>query len=232
MNRIYKRRFILFILLVGVVIIVHYLGLPNHISLTNIKKNKLLLENYIYNNYIESVLVYIGLYIFLASFALPVSFLMTMAGGFLFGTVKGALYATIGATVGSCMAFLLIRYLIGNWIHDRFGRPLKAFNREMKKHGSSYLLSIHFISVIPLFLVNIVAGLANVGLWTFFWTTIVGIFPGVLVYSFAGRQLTTINSVKDIFSWHIFIAFLGLLILAILPLIFRKRRKKKDDSLF
>lgn len=229
MNKIYKRRFIILAILILIVFIVHYLGLPKYISLENIKKNRLLLEGYIKNNYLEAVLAYIGIFIFLASFALPLSFIMTMAGGFLFGTLYGALYANIGATIGSSIAFLIIRYFIGNWIHDRFGKKLKTFNREFKKHGSNYLLSIHFVSVVPLFLVNIFAGLANVSFWTFFWTTAVGIFPGVLVYSFAGRQITTINSLKDIFSWHILLAFLGLFILAVLPIVFRKRKKKKDD---
>jgi len=227
-NEVYKKRFIILAVFILVVFVVHYLGLASYISIKNIKQNRLLLETYIRYNYFESVLIYISMYIFLTSFALPVAFIMAMAGGFLFGTFKGALYASIGATIGSSIAFLIVRYLIGNWIHDRFGKRLKKFNKELKKYGYSYLLSIHFVSVIPLFLINIFAGLANVSVWTFFWTTFIGVIPGTLVYAFAGRQFNRIDTYRDILSWHVLLAFAGLVVLAILPIVLKKRMRRKN----
>jgi hypothetical protein len=41
---------------------------------------------------------------------------LTIAGGILFGPVWGVVYTIIGATAGASLAFLVSRYIAGNWI--------------------------------------------------------------------------------------------------------------------
>lgn len=228
MKWISKLRITLLCLFIFVIFMFYYLGFSKYITIENIQENKIILQNAIEKNYIEAVAVFMGIYILLTSLALPFAVLLTIVSGFLFGTFWGALYSCIAATIGSSFAFLFVRYLVGHWIHFKFGHRLKRFRREFKEHGYSYLLSIHFAAVVPLFIVNIFASLANVSFWTFFWTTLVGTFPAFLVYAFAGKQFTTIESVRDIFSWQIILAFLILAVLAMMPVILRKLLKKKD----
>ena len=96
---------------------------------------------------------------------------------------------------------------------------MAQFNKAMKLYGKNYLLVIRFVAVIPFFLVNILVGLTNLSLWTFIWTTAIGILPGSLVYTFAGQQLNEIESLRDIFSFNILLAFFFLALLALLPII-------------
>jgi uncharacterized membrane protein YdjX (TVP38/TMEM64 family) len=145
----------------------------------------------------------------------------------LFGTFLGAVYANIGATLGAIGAFLLVRYSFGAALQRKYAQQLVRFNKAMHEEGMSYLLSVHFIAVIPFFLVNILAGLTQVPLWTFIWTTSVGIFPGSLVYAFAGQQLNTIENVRDIFSLKLLLAFLLLAMLAALPILIKKYKKMR-----
>ncbi|MFC1841826.1 TVP38/TMEM64 family protein [Candidatus Dependentiae bacterium] len=225
-----KTKVTVFIVLVLLIFSFYYFGFGKYFTIANIKENRLLLQQYIENNYAKSVALFMGIYILLTSITLPFAVLLTVVAGFLFGTVWGTLYSNISATIGSSIAFLIVRYLAGNWIHFRFGEKLKNFRKEFKKHGYSYLLSIHFTSVVPLFIINIFAALANVSFWTFFWTTSVGTLPGFFVYAFAGKQFTKISAMKDIFSWKIMIAFLCLALLAMTPIFFKrwmKKRKKK-----
>lgn len=122
----------------------------------------------------------------------------------------------MSATIGAVLAFLFSRYLVGTWIHNKYHEKLSRFNQELTQHGSRYLLTLRFIPLFPFFLINIFAGLTKIPLKTFIWTTSLGIFPGSLVYSFAGSQLTNITSVKDVLSVKILLAFcmLGLFVLA------------------
>jgi len=223
-----KRRFIILLSLVLFVIALHYFGVGKYFSLANLKRDRILLKAYIEQNYWSSVFTYMSLYAVLVALAFPVAFVLTISGGFLFGTLHGALYSNISATIGSCVSFLAIKYLIAGWLHKKFDHRLKAFRHELKKYGYSYLLSIHFLSVVPLFIVNIFAALAHVSFWTFFWTTALGTIPGFLVYSFAGQQFSQVESLKDILSWQIILAFSFLILLSILPVIFRRRMKIND----
>lgn len=229
MKWINKVRLTLLCVFILTIFMFYYFGLSTYLTIENIKENRLMLQKAIEKNYAEAVAGFIGIYILLTSLALPFAVLLTIASGFLFGTFWGAVYSCIAAAIGSSFAFLFIRYLVGHWIHFTFGHRLKKFRNEFKEHGYSYLLSIHFAAVVPLFVVNIFASLANVSFWTFFWTTLVGTFPVFLVYAFAGKQFTTIDSVKDIFSWEIILAFSCLIILAMMPVILRRFLKKRDE---
>jgi len=106
----------------------------------------------------------------------------------LFGTVPAAVYINIGATFGATQAFLAARGLAGNWIQGSFQEPLQRFNKEMERHGHSYLLILRILPVLPFFLVNYCAGISKIPLRTFVWTTSLGILPGSLVHTFIGRN--------------------------------------------
>jgi len=221
------------ILVIASVYIAYKIGLERHLTLENLKAQSAYLQTIVLKDYYFSVTLYMLIYFLFIVFSLPATGPMSLIGGFLFGTLRCILYAIIAATDGATVSFLLLRTVFRKTIADTFSSQLNKFREGIDEYGSFYLLILHFLFVFPFFVINALAALANVSVWTFVWTTAVGILPAAFIYAFAGQQITTIQSVKDIFSWHIFIAFLGLLILVILPLIFKKKRKKRDDgSLF
>ena len=67
----------------------------------------------------------------------------------------------IGATIGAIMAFLVARYLIGDWLQKRYAERLASFNKEIAENGYNYLLTLRLIPVFPFFLVNIFAGITK-----------------------------------------------------------------------
>ncbi len=209
------------IILVVMVLLARFSGIEQYINIAWFKAQRLYLQQMVHTYYAQSVLLYIIVYICSVALSLPIAAILTIVGGFLFGTIQGALYADIGATTGAMIAFLMVRYLVGNVLQKHYSTQLARLNGQIKMHGTSYLLTIHFIAFIPFFLINILAGLTQISLWTFFWTTAMGILPGSLVYAFAGRQLTTIKSVGDIFSFNVILAFIFLAILAFIPVIIK-----------
>ena len=136
----------------------------------------------------------------------------------------------ISATTGATLAFLFARYIAGQALQRKYGDKIAKFNDDLERNGWSYLLVLRFIPIFPFFLINIFAGLTKIPLRTFVWTTSLGIFPGSLIYAYAGQQLGTIKTVKDIFSRTILLAFLLLAALAVFPVIYNKVKKLKGNK--
>lgn len=225
------RKILLFLFIVLVIFLFYYFGFSRYFSIESVKINKRILQEFVKNNYSISVLVFMGIYIFLTSFTLPFAVFLTVLSGYFFGAFAGAFYSCISATIGSTIAFLSFRYIAAGFVKNKLKNRMERFDRfrqELKLYGYSYLLSIHFSGVVPLFMVNIFASLAGIDVWTFCWTTAVGTFPAFLVYAFAGKQFGKISSFMDIFTPKILLAFLFLAILVGMPVIFRKIKKRQE----
>ena len=216
-----KKAFFLLALLIGIGIAIRFAGVGQWLTLEYIKTQTTYLQLFIQKHYLLSFMLFIGIYIVEASLALPFAALLTVTGGYLFGTIAGALYTNIGATIGATIVFLLVRYSMGAYVQERYAAPLKQFDALTNRYGNRFLLVARFIVVFPFFLVNLLAGLTSVSVWTFVWTTSLGILPGSLVYSFAGGQLQELQSVNDIFSPMMMLAFAGIAALILVPLILK-----------
>jgi uncharacterized membrane protein YdjX (TVP38/TMEM64 family) len=222
----YKKQIILLAILVAVILFVRLSGASGYLTLENLKKNKELLQHFIEARYFFAVVTYIVVYILTVTFSIPGATVLTLAGGFLFGLLPAIIYANVGATIGAALGFLFARYILGNSIQEKYAPQLERFNRELDENGHLYLLTLRLIPAFPFFLINLLAGLTRVSLKTFFWTTLIGILPGDVVYCFAGNQLNSIESVEDIFSANIIAAFLALALFSLLPVIFKKLRTR------
>jgi uncharacterized membrane protein YdjX (TVP38/TMEM64 family) len=70
--------------------------------------------------------------------------------------------------------------------------------------------------------VNLLSGLTRVKVGTYVVATAVGIIPGSVVYTFAGRQLGTINALSELVSPRLLLAFSLLGLLMLIPVVYRK----------
>ena len=154
---------------------------------------------------------------------------MTLAGGFLFGSFLGTVLVNIGATTGATLAFLAARYLLRDWVEKKFGDRLEPIQAGFEKNAFSYLMTLRLIPAFPFFLVNLVSGLTRVNIGTYVAATSIGIIPGSFVFAFAGRQLGTINSLGEIASPPVLLAFTLLGLLALMPMAYRKFIQKKHS---
>lgn len=214
---------------VVVMVVVWYMGLHKYFSLTALQENRAYLEEAVRTNYMQSVAIFMGICIAVISLGMPGVPPLTMIGGFLFGFVPSALYVSIAATVGTTVSFLLIKYVLSGLIRGKYAQKLERFNEKIASHGAaSYLLTMQLMGVIPYFVINILAALANVSTITFMWTTFVGSLPILFVYAFAGRQLYMVESVSDIFSPSIIALLVLLVLVAMMPLFLKFSRRVTD----
>jgi uncharacterized membrane protein YdjX (TVP38/TMEM64 family) len=196
--------------------------LTAYLSLDVLKANRDKLLVFTEDHYAPAVLLFILLYIVQTAFSLPGATLMTLAGGFLFGSLWAALYVNIGATAGATLAFLAARYLFRDWVEQRFGHRLEAFQAGFAQNAFNYLLTLRLIPLFPFFVVNVLSGLTRMNVGTYVAGTALGIIPGSLAYTFAGRQLGTINSLGELASPRLLLAFTALGLLFLLPVAYRR----------
>ncbi len=224
------KRIILGVIVVALIIGLRFTGIGEKLSLESLQSNAGKLVQYSNQNYLLSVLAYIVIYIVVTGLSLPGATILTLAGGFLYKVFFTVIYVNIAATTGAMLAFLFARYIAGQWIQQRYGDKLAKFNEEVDRNGAYYLLTLRLIPIFPFFLINTFAGLTNVPLRTFLWTTSLGIFPGSLVYAYAGQQLGRIKAVQDIFTGQVLLAFLLLAAFAVLPVIINRIKKTKQKN--
>ncbi|MBN1549112.1 TVP38/TMEM64 family protein [Candidatus Babeliales bacterium] len=219
MNTKYRNRIIILVLLISAFGLLHYFGFTSYLSTTYLKEFAENAREFASDNYMSSVLSFIGLLTLLLAFSIPAGILVPIIGGFLFGWIPGAFYSVIGATLGATCSFLMARYFIGDYIHERYTKRLEKFNTELNNYGYLYLIGLHFFPVTPFFILNILAGATNISAKTFMWTTLVGVTPAYLIYSYIGQQLISIENFTAMVSTKIIAAFIVLKILSLTTLL-------------
>ncbi len=199
-----------------------YFDLGRFLSLAALKDNRDHLLAFTEANYVAAVGLFIVAYVIVTGLSLPGAVILTLAGGFAFGAALGTLFVNLGATTGATLAFLTARYVLRDTVEQKFGKSLRPFQEGFAKNAFSYLLTLRLIPLFPFFVVNLVSGLTRVSAGTYIGATALGIIPGSFVYAYAGRQLGTINSPKEIASPSVISAFVLLGLLALLPVIYKR----------
>ena len=200
----------------------YFFDLMAYLSLDVLKANRDKLLAFTEEHYLPAVALFILIYITQTAFSLPGATIMTLTGGFLFGSVWAALYVNLGATTGATLAFLAARYLFRDWVEQKFGNRLAPIQEGFAQNAFHYLLTLRLIPLFPFFLVNLLSGLTRVKAGTYVAATALGIIPGSLAYTYAGRQLGTINSLAELASARLLLAFTALGLLFLMPVVYRK----------
>ncbi len=222
-----KNKIFLLLLFIAAIVLIRYSPLGSVLTFENLKQHRESLIAVVRSNYAASAATFIVVYVLTTALSIPGAVILTLAGGFLFGTLASTLYVDAGATAGASLAFLSARYLVGNRLQEKYQSQLQRFNGEIERNGTSYLLVLRFIPVFPFFLINFLAGLTKIPIRTFFWTTAVGIIPGTAVFAFAGQQIGSINSPSEILSKQVLAAFVVLALFTLTPVLWKRWKDGK-----
>ena len=199
-----------------------WFDLGAYLTLETVKANRDRLLVFTDEHRAAAVASFVVTYCLVTGLSLPGATILTLVGGFLFGSLLGTVFVNLGATSGATLAFLTARYLLRGWVEQKFGQKLGPIQEGFAKNAFSYLVTLRLVPLFPFFLVNLVSGLTRVRLGTYVIATALGIIPGSFVYAYAGRQLGTINSLKEIASPNVILAFTLLGLLALVPILYRR----------
>ena len=116
--------------------------------------------------------------------------LVAFANGMVYGPIWGTVVTWVGAMLGALVAFALARRA-GRPLVERFveRRHLERLDRRIAAGSVPVLLLVRLLPVVSFNLVNYGVGLTRVPLWTFLWTTGLGILPPTVVMVVMGDNL-------------------------------------------
>ncbi|MBP7952072.1 MAG: VTT domain-containing protein, partial [Sphingorhabdus sp.] len=167
-------------------------------------------------SYAENPWAFIGgffvVYVATAALSLPGASILTLAGGALFGLVTGTIIVSFASTIGATLAFLSSRFLLRDWVQNKFGDKLKGLNDGLERDGAFYLFTLRIIPAVPFFVINLAMGLTKIKMTTFYWVSQIGMLIGTAVYVNAGTQLAQIESTKDLLTPALLGSFVALAI--------------------
>ena len=217
-KKIFTRALILFVAVV-LLILFFVFDLHQKITLEGLKSGLGQLQAWRDAAPFEIALGYFLLYVLTTALSLPGALVLTLAGGAVFGFIEGFLLVSFASTLGATLAFLAARYVLRDWVQQRFGEKLKPINEGIQKEGAFYLFTLRLVPVFPFFLINLLMGLTPMRPLTYYWVSQVGMLAGTIIYVNAGTQLAAIDSLNGILSPAI---IFSLAALGLFPLIAKK----------
>jgi uncharacterized membrane protein YdjX (TVP38/TMEM64 family) len=208
------------VVLIGLgVVAFRYFELGQYLTLDYIKASQEKFQALYLSHRFLVIAVYMAVYIAVTALSLPGAAVLTLAGGGLFGLVIGTVVVSFASTIGATLACLVSRFLLREWVQNKFGDKLAAINAGIAKEGSFYLFSLRLVPVFPFFVINLLMGLTRMPLRTFFWVSQIGMLAGTVVYVNAGKELAKIDSLSGILSPGVLISFA---VLGLFPITVKK----------
>lgn len=212
------------------------LGLDSYVTFEALRDNRGLLMDFVDDHGASAVLLFVAVYAASTALSLPGGAVLTIAAGFLFGSVLGTGAVVVGATTGAIGIFLIARTSLGEALRARAGPALRRMEAGFRENAFSYLLVLRLIPLFPFFLVNIVPAFLGVGLRTYAVATFFGIIPGSFVFASVGAGLGSIFDSMEAFdpahalTPEVVTALVGLSILSLLPVAYKKLKKNSRPS--
>lgn len=222
--------------LAGAALVFFALDLDRYVSLEVLRENRAFLTDYVAGHYLLSALAFVLIYALATGLSVPGAAVLTLSGGFLFGTLLGTVYAVIGATLGATAVFLAARSAFGDLLRRRAGRAVEAMREGFRRDAFNYLLFLRLVPAFPFFLVNLVPAFLGVPTRTYVLATVVGIVPGGFVFASVGSGLGSIFDgsgaigIADVLTTQVVLALAGLGALALLPILLRRWRERRSKT--
>lgn len=167
--------------------------------------------------YVDSCGIF-GPIIYMIMFSvIPSGAIIAIAGGMAFGMGLGTLYTMLGALIGATTAFYISRLLGRDFVMKLTRGRLKSFDEGAARHGFKLILVMRLIPIIPFNLISFGAGLTNMKFRDYMLATVLGIVPGVFVFTNLGDKALDAQSPQFI------MALVILLLLVAVSFIFKKK---------
>ncbi|MBB1199543.1 TVP38/TMEM64 family protein [Enterobacteriaceae bacterium 89] len=189
------------------------------LSLEALKQSHGAVVDWYSQNPFTAVLLYFLLYVLMTALSVPGATLITLLGGAVMPFWQAVVVVSFASTTGALLAMLSSRYLLADWVSQRFPQQMAKVNEGIAREGAFYLFALRLMPLFPFFLVNLLAGLTRLGIARYWWVSQLGMLPATLIYLNAGRALGQLHSLTDILSVGMLLAFA---LVGLLPLVSRR----------
>lgn len=212
-------------------VIMYVFDLYNYLNFESFKVYKDYLKQIVEEKFLLSIFIYIFTYISAVVFFIPVATFMTIIGGFLFGQLLGTCIVVVSATIGAGILFYTAKLASSDLLSKKNIKIIEKMKVGFQENTFSYILTLRLIPIFPFFLVNLASAFFQVSFKIFALGTFLGIIPGTFIYISMGVALEKLSKEKElslnlIFEPKIFLPLLGLGLLAITPVAYKKIIKR------
>lgn len=183
------RRWLPLVLLAVAAVAAYVSGLTQYLSLGFLALKLDQLQAFVAAHQFAAVLMYIAAYIITVALSLPGATSLTLLGAVIFGWKIGTPASVIGATLGATIVFAIVKSSLGSSLERKAGPFAEKLAAGFAQNAFSYLLTLRLAPIFPFFIVNIVAAMLRVDLFTFVLATFLGIIPGTLAFNWLGSSV-------------------------------------------
>ena len=216
-NQIIKSFIIIFFL--ASIMAGFFFDIGQYFSFETIKEQHEKLILLIESNFIFYFILFFFIYIIVTAFALPFAAIKTVLAGALFGLIPGVILTSFASSIGSTLCFLMSRFVLRDFVQNKYSKYLDKINKGIKEDGIYYLFFLRLSPIFPFFIINLVFGLTKMKTMTFYIISQIGMLIGTVVFVNAGVQLSKISSMSDILSFNLILSFI---LIGLVPLIIKK----------
>jgi uncharacterized membrane protein YdjX (TVP38/TMEM64 family) len=213
------KKIVILIVIAVLIVAVKVLNLDQYLTLSYLKGSLDTFKALYENHRVMVITGYFVVYVLTTSLSLPGASPLGIAGGALFGFWTATIVVSFASTIGATLSCSISRFLLRDWIQNKFGDKIAKVNEGIKKEGAFYLFSLRLIPVFPFWMINLVMGLTKMPLPKFYWVSQIGMLPGTMVFVNAGKELGKIDSLKGILSPGLIISFA---LIGIFPIVIKK----------
>ena len=186
------KRFAPLLILLVAVIGVFASGATQYLNLEALQANETALRTFVSQQLPLALLTFTIVYALATAVSLPGAIILTLAGGYLFGTWIGGVATVLGATTGAILVFYAVKTSLGQALRDKAeasGGRLKSVIDGVQAGAFGYILTLRLIPLAPFWLVNVAAALAHAPLRAYALATFIGIMPATFIYSGIGAGI-------------------------------------------
>ncbi len=222
-----------------VIVLIAALGaftVRDYLSFETLRENREALLAYRDAHFAVMVAVFIGIYILIVAFSLPGAAVASVTGGFLFGIAWGTAANVCAASIGATLIFQAARMGLGQSLAakmDASDGTLKRIKEGLNDNEISVLFLLRLVPAVPFFVANLLPALVGVKFRNFVLTTVLGIIPGALVFTWIGVGVGEVfdrggsPDLSLLWEPQVIGPLLGLSALAALPILLKAFRQKK-----
>ena len=227
------RRLLPVVVLALAIVLVFASGLHRYLSFDALRQNRHVLQDLVAGHQALAALGYVVVYAAAVALSVPGAAVLTVAGGFLFGSLEGTVLVVIGATVGATLLYLAAKTALGDALRARAGGLVHKLEAGFRENALSYLLVLRLVPLFPFWLVNLAAAVLGVPPATYVLGTFVGIIPGSYVYASVGAGLGSVfdqggePSLKGALTPQVLVALLGLALLSLVPVAYKRLKGQR-----
>eukprot|EP00043_Microstomoeca_roanoka_P022275 m.256301 g.256301 ORF g.256301 m.256301 type:complete len:275 (-) comp21270_c0_seq1:254-1078(-) len=183
--------------------------------------------------YFSVLTLWMATFIIAQAFVMPVTVPLCVLSGTVFTPSYLALfYVCVAAACGATGCYLNSKLFLKDIVVHYFPQRCAEWRTRVEHHRDNLLFFVIFLRATPFlpnWFINVASPVIGVDLWAFWLGTFLGVAPPCMLYVEAGGVLEELTSTGELVSLGSVLRISAIGCLALLPVLFKDRLKKKFD---